>query len=167
MKSPEEIEKALQRLMPPAMSDQGHAAVINAIECLAGSNQFAVEVRPAHGQLPSSKNTNWIWGAAAAVALIAGLSFFRLATPLATPLATAPIPTPAAAAVNLPIFIDRMLLTDAVSIEDTVAAADGSMMNQVVRRIHTRERYRDAQHGYLITVSESRDENVLIPKTSF
>ena len=60
-----------------------------------------------------------------------------------------------------------MLLADAVTIKDTLAAADGSMMNQVVRRIQTRERYRDAKHGYLITVSESRDENVLIPKTSF
>jgi len=165
MKSPEEIEKALQRLMPPAMSGRGHAAVIESIERLAGSNESAVDVRPVQSHPPSSKNARWIRAAAAAVVLGAGLSFLRPATPLSSPLATAPIS--AASGTNAPIFIDRMLLTDAVTIEDTLAAADGSMMNQVVRRIQTRERYRDAKHGYLITVSESRDENVLIPKTSF
>lgn len=49
MKSPEEIEKALQRLMPPAMSGQGHAAVIESIERLAVSNESAAEVGPALG----------------------------------------------------------------------------------------------------------------------
>ena len=165
MKSPEEIEKALQRLMPPAMSGQGHAAVIDAIELLA-RNETAVEVGPALGHPPSSKNARWIWGAAAAVALGSGLSFFLPDSPLSTPLASI-TSIPSSAGSNTPIFIDRMLLADAVTIKDTLAAADGSMMNQVVRRIQTRERYRDAKHGYLITVSESRDENVLIPKTSF
>jgi hypothetical protein len=41
------------------------------------------------------------------------------------------------------------------------------MMSQVNRRIQTRERYRDPKSGFLITVSESRDEKVLVPKTRF
>jgi hypothetical protein len=60
-----------------------------------------------------------------------------------------------------------MLVTDGITVEGTLAAADGTMMNQVQRRVETRERYRDARKGYLITVSETRNEKVLLPKKGF
>jgi len=66
-----------------------------------------------------------------------------------------------------PVFLDRVQLTDALADEGTLTSADGSMLQQWKRRVQTRERYRDANTGYLITISESRDEKVLVPKTSF
>ncbi len=66
-----------------------------------------------------------------------------------------------------PVLLDRVQLTDPLADEGTLTASDGSMLQQWKRRVQTRERYRDAQTGYLITISESRDEKVLVPKTSF
>jgi hypothetical protein len=60
-----------------------------------------------------------------------------------------------------------MLVTDGVTLEGTMAAADGRVINQVNRRVETRERYRDAKKGYLITISETRDEKVYLPKKGF
>ncbi len=60
-----------------------------------------------------------------------------------------------------------MLVTDGMTVEGTLTAADGSVVNQINRRVQTRERYRDAKKGYLITISETRDEKVYLPKKGF
>lgn len=163
MKSPEEIEQSLQRLVPPALSPRARANVSAMLASLAEKAQpetdiVALPVARRHFPLRQI--------AAAAVAIIAltlvGISFSP--TPQTSIAAT---PEPAAETQNSPVLIDRMLLTDGMTVEGTLTAADGTVMNQLKRRVETRERYRDTQKGYLITVSETRDEKVLLPKRGF
>jgi hypothetical protein len=163
MKSPEEIEQALQRLVPPALSSRAHANVSAMIASLAEKAQPAAEVVDF---LAPARKFPLRQAAAAAVAIAAlalmGIAYFP--TPDAI---TTALPTPVVEKENSPVLIDRMELTDGMTVEGTLTAADGTIMNQVKRRVETHERYRDTQKGYLITVSETRDEKVLLPKRGF
>jgi hypothetical protein len=60
-----------------------------------------------------------------------------------------------------------MLVTDEAAQDQFISARDGSMLRQINRNVLTRERYRTGKSGYLITISESRAEQVLVPKNSF
>ena len=166
MKSPEEIEKALQRLMPVAFSETGEENISRAITRLASVHENSSE------QTNVVKKSSWssrksTWSAAAALLIGIGTALFLL-PPNANQSQVVTLP-PAAAnvAVNQPVLIDRMQVRDSGIYEGTLSSQDGSMMSQVNRRIQTRERYRDPKSGFLITVSESRDEKVLVPKTRF
>jgi hypothetical protein len=171
MKSPEEMEKALQRLVPPALSAQAHADVSAMLASLAAS---ASPVAPVAEISPDTKRplprviARW---AAAAALVIGAISALVVSQPQTQKLVTTPTdrekPVPAAESDGSPILIDRMLLTDGITVEGTMAAADGRVINQVNRRVETRERYRDAKKGYLITISETRDEKVYLPKKGF
>ncbi len=171
MKSPEEIEKALQRLMPAAFSAQGEENISRTITRLASPKQTS-SVQPLT-ELPEAvkKTSPWshkiTWSAAAAVLMGIGTALF-LQQPNASKSQVVTMPLPANFfAVNQPVLIDRVQVSDSGIYEGTLSTKDGSMMSQVNRRIQTRERYRDPKSGYLITISESRDEKVLVPKTRF
>lgn len=174
MKSPEDIEKALQRLMPPALSHQTHANVSAMIASLAAAESVGSREFPAAETIVSlpkaSKSTHWR-GAAAAVAIGAvslGIwqSFSQPKNSLVVE-PTIPLNSPPTEATTSPVLIDRMRVTDGVTVEGTLSAADGSMIQEVKRRVETRERYRDEKKGYLITISETRDEKVYMPKKGF
>jgi hypothetical protein len=169
MKSPEEIEQSLQRLMPPALSERAHSNVRRMIASLAAdqAGQPVLKV-----PVKQKQSFPWYKGTAAAAAIAAlaiGVSYLlpdRDAPVVAT---SAPKEEPVLLAENehSPVLIDRMQLTDGMTVEGTLSAADGTLMNQIKRRVETRERYRDARNGYLITISETRDEKVLLPKRGF
>lgn len=169
MKSPEEIEKALQRLIPPALSERAQADVSSMLASLAATaSAEAKEVK----EVNRLSLLRWPISIAAAVAIVAvsialwSSSFGssdRIAAVTSNPVA----PTTNTDGETTPVLIDRMLVTDGMTVEGTLTAADGSVMNQVNRRVQTRERYRDAKKGYLITISETRDEKVYLPKKGF
>jgi hypothetical protein len=166
MKSPEEIEKALQRLMPAAFSSQGEENISRAITRLASSQQPS-SAQPKEVKKSSPWSHKITWSAAAAVLMGIGTALF-LQQPDASQSQVVTMPLPAnVVAVNQPVLIDRVQVSDSGIYEGTLSTKDGSMMSQVNRRIQTRERYRDPKSGYLITISESRDEKVLVPKTRF
>ena len=170
MKSPEEIEKALQRLMPSAFSAQGEENIHRAISRLSASN--VVTTTPAPVAKKSTRFSNkYKWSAAAAVLIGIGTALYLLPSDKqqsqVVSLPNTPEVMPAIVAINQPVLIDRMQVSDSGIYQGTLSAEDGSMMSQVNRRIQTRERYRDPKSGFLITVSESRDEKVLVPKTRF
>lgn len=166
MKSPEEIEKALQRLVPPALSERAHANVSSMLTSLAASSSVAdapVSPRRVSLRLPI---------AIAAAMAIASVSIATWTLPgrsAQKSMASSKQSSQLAStdAETAPILIDRMLVTDGMTVEGTLTAADGSVMNQINRRVQTRERYRDAKKGYLITISETRDEKVYLPKKGF
>lgn len=169
MKSPEEMEKALKRLVPPALSAQAHADVSAMLASLASSaspEAPVAEISPEKKRPLHRGPARW---AAAAAIVIGAISALAVSQPDAEKVvaATAEQPTPLAEADASPILIDRMLLTDGITLEGTMTAADGRVINQVNRRVETRERYRDAKKGYLITISETRDEKVYLPKKGF
>lgn len=174
MKSPEEIEKALQRLMPPALSEQAHANISAMIASLASAEPSRADLAAANEEvfpLPISQRINWRAAAAAiAIGALTALTWqLSQQDPTTTVVdATAhkpPVITPEPG--ESPVLIDRMQVTDGMTLEGTLTVADGSMVHQVKRRVQTQERYRDAKHGYLITVSETRNEQVYMPKKGF
>jgi hypothetical protein len=167
MKSPEEMEKALQRLVPPALSAQAHADVSAMLASLAASaspEAPVADISPKTKRPVLGMTARWAAAAAIVIAAISALSLSQSESPK---LVATPTETPAAEADGSPIFIDRMLVTDGITVEGTMTAADGRVINQVNRRVETRERYRDAKKGYLITISETRDEKVYLPKKGF
>lgn len=166
MKSPEEIEKALQRLMPAAFSAQGEDNVSRAIARLASAREDIIEL-PEVVRKSSRLSHKFTWSAAAALLIGIGTALFLMPPDANQSQVMTMQPVPAGAVVNQPVLIDRMQVSDSGIYEGTLSAEDGSMMSQVNRRIQTRERYRDPKSGFLITVSESRDEKVLVPKTRF
>lgn len=113
------------------------------------------------------------WSAAAAIAIGSVLAYVSTLSPAGSGMAkiSPDLDSDDLSVVSsmdaTPVLLDRVQLTDPLADEGTLTASDGSMLQQWKRRVQTRERYRDAQTGYLITISESRDEKVLVPKTSF
>lgn len=170
MKSPEEMEKALRRLVPPSLSAQAHADVSAMLASLAASAKPTAtvpDISPESKRPPHRAVVRW---SAAAAIVIGAISALALSQPESeTMAASAPTEVPAHTTESdtLPILIDRMLVTDGITVEGTMTAADGRVINQVNRRVETRERYRDAKKGYLITISETRDEKVYLPKKGF
>jgi hypothetical protein len=167
MKSPEEMEKALQRLVPPALSAQAHAdvsAMLASLAAAASPNAPVADISPETKRPALRITARWAAAAAIVIAAISALSLSQSESPK---LAATPTETPAAESDGSPILIDRMLVTDGIRVEGTMTAADGRVINQVNRRVETRERYRDAKKGYLITISETRDEKVYLPKKGF
>lgn len=169
MKSPEEMEKALQRLIPPALSERAHADVSSMLASLAASAPAAPEEAQAGIRLSSLRLPLSIAAAVAIAAVsVASWSASHGASDKIAAVTAGPVtPTPSGESETSPVLIDRMLVTDGMTVEGTLTAADGSVMNQVNRRVQTRERYRDAKKGYLITISETRDEKVYLPKKGF
>lgn len=168
MKSPEDMEKALQRLIPPALSERAHADVSAMLTSLAASAPSSV-VDPVTSARRFSLRTPLSIAAALAIVSVSiavwTSSGIRERQSI---VASAPVPRTATAdGETQPILIDRMLVTDGMTVEGTLTAADGSVVNQINRRVQTRERYRDAKKGYLITISETRDEKVYLPKKGF
>jgi hypothetical protein len=169
MKSPEEMEKALQRLIPPALSERAQADVSTMLVSLAAS------APPASTKAKEAIRVSaWRWplsiAAAVAIAAVSVASWSPSLGPsdkIAAVTSNSAAPTPNAEGETSPVLIDRMLVTDGMTVEGTLTAADGSVINQVNRRVQTRERYRDAKKGYLITISETRDEKVYLPKKGF
>ena len=170
MKSPEEMEKALQRLVPPALSEKAHADVSAMLASLAAADNRHASPAPnfVAARLPSRRLPIAI-AAAITIGLISAGLWSPLRNSLTQPLTSGSTPVTAPAAENetSPVLIDRMLVTDGITVEGTLTAADGRVMNQINRRVQTRERYRDARKGYLITISETRDEKVFTPKKGF
>lgn len=162
MKSPEEIEAALQRLAPPALSSRAQSNVAAMLADLSEKHSAATVIsrhRP--------RTFLFVSSAAALLFLGMGLSLRHPTLPVSTP----PIAATAGAMDEMspapPVFVDRLLVTDGAMLENTLASADGTVVKELKRRVHSHERYRDARRGYLITISETRDEKLYLPKNGF
>lgn len=162
MKSPEEMEKALQRLMPAALSDRAHNNISQMLAGLAADAETTAAIVPT----APPRKLRWSIAAAAAIAIASALAWMN-------PTDTAQSATTLASTdltknqVTSPVLIDRMLVTNDAGLDGVITAHDGTVMHQVNRQVITRERYRTEKKGYLITISEYRAEKVLVPKNRF
>jgi hypothetical protein len=166
MKSPEEIEQALHRLVPAAMSARAQQSISGMISSLAHENVLPDSTI---AYTPVKRNP-WRTAAAAAVAIgaIGTMAWSWLPQTESSVALHQDLPFTSEPDTDVsPILIDRVFVSDDVALEGTLTAADGSIVHQVNRRIQTRERYRDTKKGYLITVSETRDEKIFTPKKGF
>jgi hypothetical protein len=168
MKSPEAIEAALHRLAPTDLSHRAKSNVSSMLSDLAAKSITSSASRP-----PLNRSSVLSWSAAAVVLLSTGTIVWSKLFPTHSPPAVAIAPQASLIDSSKqippapPMLVDRLLVTDAPTVEKTIANTDGFMIQQVKRSVHSHERYRDAQKGYLITISETHHEKVYLPQNDF
>jgi hypothetical protein len=157
MESPEDLEKALARLMPSAISEKGQRSMEDLIDSLAAGESVAVG-------LPAKSTSHWSWlggiGAAAAAVVVA-LSIPQGASPDVAEKPAVP-ESPAA----LVLIGSSEVVEEAVP-EDWMSESDGVPHRAWRVRVVDQERLRDVETGLEVLVSRPREEVRLMPVTSF
>lgn len=162
MQTPDSIEAALARLMPPALSESGQRSIEAMLDELAAT---APRAKAAH--LP------WLrWsvptGIAAALAAVSG--WFLWQQPAAAPIAVVAAPTVA------PVVPDHdaglVLVSESSRVEEMldeglVGNPEGSALQAVRFRVVETNTFRDEESGIEVQVSEPREETLLMPVSVF
>ena len=159
MESPEDIEKALARLMPSAISEKGQRSMDDLIDGLAAGETVAVELPP----MKKPSRLPW-FGAigAAAAAVVVALSLPQGGSAPAAVVENAP----KAEEGNVVLIGSSEVVEDAVP-EDWMSETDGVPHRAWRVRVVDQERLRDVETGYEVLVSRPREEVRLMPVTSF
>lgn len=152
MESPEEIERALERLVPRAMSESGAAGLDALIDELAGE-----EVR----------GTRWGWisifGVGAAAALV---GLLQLVEPTIEELPGSVWRSERAAdGVRLVAESEGVVAVDEAG--SFVADSDGALHQAWHVQVLNEERFHDDETGSEVRVYHPREEVVLMPVTAF
>jgi hypothetical protein len=161
MESPEDIEKALARLVPSAISEQGQRSLDDLIDSLA-AGETAVEEMP----LPSARNTPWGWiGGVGAAAAAVALAFVIPAGEKddAPDLATVPVSTGKGGF----LVLEQSKHVESAEPEDWTSEADGVTHRAWRVRVVNQERVQDLETGYEVLVSHPQDEVILRPVNTF
>ena len=164
MESPEDIEKALARLMPSAISEKGQRSMEDLIDSLAAGETVAVELPPAE---KSSRLSWFAFGGigAAAAAVVVALSLPQggsTAVVEKTPVSN----SPSTDSKGLVLIGQSEVVEEAVP-EDWMAETDGVPQRAWRVRVVDQERLRDVETGYEVLISRPREEVRLMPVTSF
>ena len=156
MESPEDIEKALSRLMPAAISEEGKRSLDELIDGLATTEKVV--------ELPRKSGWPWAGGIAAAAAAVV----IALNLPAADPAG------PVAALIAEESFEESgiVLLRQTERVEDAepegwLSETDGVAHRAWRVRVIDEDRVRDVKTGYEVTVSRPREEVILMPVTTF
>ena len=161
MPTPESIEAALARLMPPALSQAGRDAIESMLDELAA-------VAPLRRRNPWPSRLAALTGAAAAVAATAAGVWALKPAELAPVLASAPLAgQPAAAAAPGMILISQTESVEDLYDDGMLATPDGDAVQAVRSRVVGASRFLDEETGIEVTVSQPREELVLIPVSHF
>lgn len=170
MESPEDIEKALSKLLPSAYSEQGQQRLDELIDRLAAEETFFEMPEPEKAE---PKRRVWAWGiGAAAAAVVVSLSMPPAATGISgeTPaLVGNPAVVPAASvdAGDGIVLLGQVERVEAAEPEDWVSETDGVAHRAWRFRVVDEELVQDVQTGYEVTVSRPREKVVLMPVTAF
>lgn len=158
MESPEDIEKALSRLMPTALSEPGRRSLDELIDSLATGKPVATAPAPA--------SRPWAW--AAGIAAAAAALGFALIPPAATPVEGVAVTEPTAPATGGGVvLIGQSERVETAVPEDWMSESDGVAHRAWRVRVVDEERLHDVETGYEILVSRPREEVVLMPVTAF
>ena len=163
MESPEDIEKALARLMPSAISEKGQRSMEDLIDSLAAGEKVAEELPP----VKKSSRVPWFaFGGigAAAAAVIVAFSLPQGGSP--TVVKNAPAPEDPASKDGLVLIGSSEVVEDAVP-EDWMSETNGVPHRAWRVRVVDQERLRDVETGYEVLISRPREEVRLMPVTSF
>jgi hypothetical protein len=154
MQTPDQIEAALGRLIPPALSESARRGIEDRIDQLAGSQPLpAVRPRPHRGW--------WIGGLAAT-----GLAALWVA-PVAIGPALAPIPGATPGTAPGVVWISESGRVESLVADGWREEPDGSAM--LAHRLNVIEEndLLDEETGLIIKVREPREEVLLTPVSSF
>jgi hypothetical protein len=166
MESPEDIEKALARLMPSAISEKGQRSMEDLIDSLAAGEPVAVELPP----VKKSSRPSWFaYGGigAAAAAVVVALSLPQGGPGSPAVVGKTPAPEAPADDSNGLVLIGQSEVVEEAVPEDWMSETDGVPHRAWRVRVVDQERLRDVETGYEVLVSHPREEVRLMPVTSF
>ena len=159
MESPEDIEKALARLVPSAISDQGQRSLEDLIDSLAAGETALVEMPE-----PRRKPWGWIGGVGTAAPAVT----LALFIPAGEPGGTAPLAaTPVANEEPGFLVLEQTKHVESAEPEDWTSEADGVTHRAWRVRVVNQERVQDLETGYEVLVSHPQDEVILQPVNTF
>jgi hypothetical protein len=162
MESPEDIEKALARLMPSAISEKGQRSMEDLIDSLA-AGEAVVELSPV--KKPSRLPWFGFGGiGAAAAAVVVAFSLPQGESPAVVE--NAPVRENSSSKADVVLIGSSEFVEDAVP-EDWMSETDGVPHQAWRVRVVDQERLRDVETGYEVLVSRPREEVRLMPVTSF
>jgi hypothetical protein len=176
MESLEDIEKALSRLVPSAISEKGQQSLEDLIDGLAaeaGEEPEVVALPETVTAAPKRRMWNWTGGIAAAAAAVVAALVLPHGNPGGAPRTVAYHGNPQVSPVSNPAPEDGVVLlgqterVEAAEPEDWVSEADGVTHRAWRFRVVNEERVQDVQTGYEVTVSHPREKVVLMPVTAF
>jgi hypothetical protein len=179
MESLEDIEKALSKLVPSAISDKGQQGLEDLIDRLAteaGEETGVVEMpaRAAAAAAPRRRAWGWSGGIAAAAAAIAAAMILPQGPPgpRAQTLAYQGkpqqfVPAGDSAPEDGIVLLGQTERVEAAEPEDWVSEADGVTHRAWRFRVVNEERVQDVRTGYEVTVSHPQEKVVLMPVTAF
>lgn len=169
MESPEDIEKALARLMPSAISEKGQRSMEDLIDSLAAGETVAMELPP----VKKPSRLSWfgfggIGAAAAAVVVALSLSPGESGSgsPTVAKVNNASAQEASASQDGLVLIDSSEVVEDAVP-EDWMSETNGVPHRAWRVRVVDQERLRDVETGSEFVISRPREEVRLMPVTSF
>jgi hypothetical protein len=163
MQEPDAVEIALNRLMPPALSEGGRLSIEMMLEELAGSDAD-VEASPVPNEKPVPKRRSFIgFGIAASLAALLALDMHPSIPP---PVITGETPPQAVEPHGL-VLIGGVNHIQDMADAGWIASPDGMAMEATVVRIIEENTFRDEETGVLVEVSEPREEILLTPISAF
>jgi hypothetical protein len=157
MHKPDPVETILARLMPPGLSEQGQRDIEAMLDELAGPAVEMAADKPA----PNHWLRRMIVGGIAAAGVAAAMIF-----------PTASSPSPMAAASDQETPPEFVLVGESDRIESTtdegwVENSDGTTMRALRLSVVEENSILDEETGYVMQVSEPREEILLMPVSAF
>ena len=156
MESPEDIEKALGRLLPSAISERGQKSLEELIDSLAAGETVV--------EMPRKSRWPWLGGIGAAAAAVIVAVSLPLANPPPTETAEAPVEPAMKSGI---VLIEQTQRVEEAVPEDWMSESEGVPHQAWRVRVVDQDRLRDVQTGYEVVVSRPREEVRLMPVTSF
>jgi hypothetical protein len=157
MSKPEEIEDILARLMPAALSERAGAEIGETIDQLARDAGLDIPtIQPAAARWP------WLGGAAAAVLALAAFVFWK-------PDGASQQSAEAPAVIDIPELV-RISHSDTLQsvVQEGWSDDVGGKPHQALRlHMVARQQILDEETGIVMTVSEPREEVLLLPVYTF
>lgn len=156
MESPEEIEKALSRLMPASISEEGKRSLDQLIDGLAAGETVV--------EMPRKSAWPWLGGIGAAAAAVV----IAMNLPAGGPAAgTVAVNLPAEAGDGGIVLIRQSERVENAEPDGWMSETDGVAHRAWRVRVIDEERLRDLETGYEVLVSRPREEVILMPVTAF
>lgn len=168
MESLEDIEKALLRLVPSALSEEGQRSLEDLIDTLAAEEPVVVEMPAAASRRPWGWIAGGIGSAAAAVVISLSMPALKPDAPqLGSNGHPQAVPVSTQSDKGGVVLLEQLEKVEAAQPEDWMSESDGIAHRAWRRRVLSQERVQDLQTGYEITVSNPREEVILMPVTAF
>ncbi len=156
MESPEEIEKALSRLMPAAISEEGKRSLDAMIDGLAAGETVV--------EMPRKSPWPWLGGIGAAAAAVVIALYLPAGSPAPVSVTVTP---PAATEKGGIVLLQQTERVENAEPEGWMSETDGVAHRAWRVRVVDEERLRDLETGYEVLVSRPREEVILMPVTAF